>query len=79
MTVVNTQLHDKINQVVLVGDLIVHYNNIYQVISLGKLSCRAKLIDPSPTTRPKTIYMHECINISKLVKDQNESGQSKEV
>ena len=24
MTVVNTQLHDKINQVVLVGDLIVH-------------------------------------------------------
>lgn len=54
MTVVNTQLRDKINQVVLVGDLIVHYNNIYKVISLGKLSCKAKLIDPSPTTRPKT-------------------------
>ena len=69
MTVVNTQLHDKINQVVLVGDLIVHYNNIYKVISLGKLSCKAKLIDPSSTTRPKTIYMHECINISKLIKE----------
>ena len=69
MTVVNTQLHDKINQVVLVGDLIVHYNNIYKVISLGKLSCKVKLIDPSPTTRPKTIYTHECINISKLIKE----------
>ena len=69
MTVVKTQLHDKINQVILVGDLIVHYNNIYKVISLGKLSCRAKLIDPSPTTRPKTIYMPECINISKLIKE----------
>lgn len=69
MTVANTQLRDKINQVVLVGDLIVHYNNINKVISLGKLSCKAKLIDPSPTTRPKTIYMHERINISKLIKE----------
>lgn len=72
LPVVKTQLRDKINQVILVGDLIVHYNNIYKVISLGKRSCKAKLIDPSPTTRPKTIYTHECINISKLIKDQNE-------
>lgn len=56
---------DLLDRPLAVGDYVVSYNNVYEVLSLGKVNgigkgqVRIKLIEPSKTTRSKVTYSGE--------------------
>lgn len=66
-------MKDLLGNEVNIGDIIVHYNNLYIVkgISPKETSATLFLKDPSPTTRNKVGYYTEIINVTSLIKEQS--------
>ena len=57
---------DMIDRHVIVGDYVVSYNNIYEVLDLiGPYLARIKLINPSETTKPVKRTSREICKIDK--------------
>ena len=61
---------DMLNQQVNPGDTIVYSNYLYTVISIrpSRHYATCKLLNPSPSTRNKLIYLHSCIVVTSLIK-----------
>lgn len=64
-------MKDAIGNDVNIGDIVVHYNNLYNVkgISINGLYAYLFLVDPSPTTKKKKAYYTEIINVTSLIKE----------
>ena len=57
---------DMLGNPVNVGDIVVSYNHLYNVISTGHTYMRIKLVDPS-TTRAISRYYKELVVVTSLI------------
>lgn len=54
-------MKDMLGNEVNIGDTVVHFNNLYDVLFVGNAYCKLKLKNPSKTTRPKNGVYHKDI------------------
>lgn len=64
-------MKDLLGNEVNIGDIIVHYNNLYIVKGISPKGAFATLFlkDPSRTTRNKVGHYTEIINVTSLIKE----------
>lgn len=58
---------DMLGNPVKIGDIVVSYNHLYNVISTGHTYMRIKLVDPSATTRAISRYYKELVVVTSLI------------
>lgn len=59
-------MQDMFGNEVKVGDFVVHYNNVYEVLGVREKFCRLVLAEKSKTTRSKSgVYFKDIVLIPK--------------